>query len=352
MSRRLRYRTPGSAAARAGLVLVMATAVWAGARASGEELSLELKTVPYKIVYETHRENNWELFMVDADGSDPVNLTRTPDVNELCPHVSPRGDKISFLVDEGEGASTVRSAYYMNLDGTDQPSVGARRLIGKNIRWSCWNCDATVIAYVKSEPGPFSYKDGTTQGLFFYDLAAGTHREHPNREIYHVYNICWSADGNWLLATVHAGMGYQHTNLAIEARGTRVFDLGLSGCRPDIRPDDKKVAWGLSDWTLVATDLDLSGPEPRAAGSREIVKSADPMMVYHVDWSPDGKYVALARGPRGKGLGAAPPYLGAKAEGWNICVADPTQENRWVAVTTDGQWNKEPDWVPVERDAP
>jgi len=336
----------GAAAAGAGLAVFVAGVFSSAATTYGEDLLEQLKRAPYKIVYETHRGNNWELFMIGADGSDPVNLTGTPGVNEIYPHVSPGGDKISFLVDEGRGTSTVRSAYYMNVDGTD------RRLIGKDIRWTCWSPDGRVIAYLKNEPGAFSFKDGTTKGLFFYDLATGRHSEHVNKEIYHIYNVCWSPDGDWLLATVHGGLGYRHTNLAIEARGTGVFDLGLRGCRPDVSPDGKKVAWGMSDWTLQAADLDLTGAEPKVTGRRAIVTSSDPMMVYHVDWSPDGKYVAFARGPKRKGLGLAPPYLGAKAEGWNICVADATQENRWVAVTADGKWNKEPDWVPVKREIP
>ena len=50
--------------------------------------------------------------MVDADGSNPVNLTRTPDLNELYPHVSPDGAKICFVADEGKGESTIRSVHY------------------------------------------------------------------------------------------------------------------------------------------------------------------------------------------------------------------------------------------------
>ena len=34
---------------------------------------------------------------------------------------------------------------------------------------------------------------------------------------------------------------------------------------------------------------------------------------------------------------------------WDIGVADPTATNRWVAITTDGNSNKEPDWVPIQR---
>ena len=325
------------------LVMLAGYAFISTSPAYAEDLSEELKQLDNEIVYETYRDNNWELFMVNADGSDPVNLTQTPDVNEIYPHVSPGADRISFLVDEGEGVSTERSAYYMNLDGTE------RKLIGKGIRWSCWNPEGTVIAYVKNEPGPFSFKDGTTVGLFFYDLATGVHREHVNKDIYHIYNVCWSPCGNWFLATVHGGLGYKHTNLAIQAEGMGVFDIALRGCRPDLSPDGRSVAWGMTDWTLQRADIDLSGPEPKVTGQRPIVTSSSPMMTYHVDWSPDGRYVAFTRGPKGKGLGLSPPYLGSKAEGWNICVADADRQDRWVEITTDGKWNKEPDWVPVKR---
>src|SRR5262245_48704256 len=50
-----------------------------------KDLLTELKSYPHKIVYESNRDGNWELYLVNADGSDPVNLTRTPDVDELYP---------------------------------------------------------------------------------------------------------------------------------------------------------------------------------------------------------------------------------------------------------------------------
>ena len=40
---------------------------------------------------------------MNADGSEPVNLTRTPREHEHYPQVSPDGTKICFSVDEGEG---------------------------------------------------------------------------------------------------------------------------------------------------------------------------------------------------------------------------------------------------------
>ena len=65
---------------------------------------LKLEEIPFKIVYETYRKTNgkenWELYLINADGSNPVNLTKTPDVDELYPHASPDGSKICFVVDE------------------------------------------------------------------------------------------------------------------------------------------------------------------------------------------------------------------------------------------------------------
>jgi len=328
-------RAPGLAAILAAGCVVCAVP----SSVSAGELTTELKGYAHRMVYETYREGNWELVMVNADGSNPINLTRTRDVDELYPHVSSDGTQVCFVVDKGEGAAKFRSVYFMNLDGT------GRTLVAKNARWPCWKSDGTAIAYLPNETDEFSYKDYGTKGLVIYDLKTGERGEHPNKDLHHLYSICWSPDGNWFLATVHAGMGYRHAILAIEANGSKVYDLKIGGCRPDISPDGKKVAWGKSDWTMCVADLDLTGPEPRATNQRDVVTSQKPMMIYHMDWSPDAKYIAFSRGPGTKRLGQHPAIIGIRVEGWRLCVADVSQTNRWVAITADGNCNKEPDWV-------
>src|ERR1700733_12101657 len=78
------------------------------AEGSGDLLA-ELKDYRHKIVYETNRDGNWELYLCTADGSDPVNLTRTPDVDELFPKPSSDGSKICFVADLGKGDARVRN---------------------------------------------------------------------------------------------------------------------------------------------------------------------------------------------------------------------------------------------------
>jgi len=309
-----------------------------------EEFAGKLKDIPYRIVYETFRDNNWDLYSVKADGSDPVNLTRTPDANELYPHVSPDGTKVCFVVDDvapGSADPRMRSVYYMNMDGT------GRTLIADNAREACWSGDGTAIAYLKAEFDKFVYEDFATKGVGFYDLKTGRHTDHPNKDLYHLYNLCWSPDGKWFVATVHAGMGYKHAILAFEAQGTKVVDLKIPGCRPDLSPDGKKIAWGSGDITLSIGDLDFDAPTPSVKNIRPVVQSAEPLHIYHVDWSPDGKYVAFSRGPTQKNLKAAPEIIGVRAKGWNICVADAARESVWWQITTDGNCNKEPDWAPL-----
>ena len=310
------------------------------------ELAEELKTVPFKIVYETYQDGNWELFQVNADGSQPVNLTRTPKLNELYPHVSPDGTKICFLCDEGEGDAKVRNVYVMNRDGT------GRQQVATNGRDPCWNPAGTTIVYLPGEFEKYTVRDYASKGIAVFDLARRVRENHPNPDIHHLYNICCTPDGKWYVATVHAGMGFGHAILAIEAQGKKVVNLKIPGCRPDVSCDGKRIAWGADDYTLCAADLDFSGPEPKVVNRHNVVKSEKPLEAYHVDWSPDGKYVAFSRGPTHKRLGYPPEMIGVQAEGWDLWVADAAATNRWMAITTDGRSNKEPDWAPVRKASP
>jgi Tol biopolymer transport system component len=308
--------------------------------ATPDELALlaELKSYPYKIVHESFRDGHWVLIVRNADGSNPVTLTR-PGVNENYPHVSPDGKKITFESESGEGEAKRRDIYMMNMDGSD------RTLVAEAARDACWTPDGKSIVYLKDEFNELQYRDFATKGVFIYDLATGKSRQHVNHDLHHLYNICCTPDGAWLVATVHAGMGYSHAILAIEADGKGVFNLGIPGCRPDVSGDGKCIAWGGDDTILRIANFKVVKGKPKVTDARTVATSEHPIHIYHIDWSPDGRYVAFSRGPTRKAaLGTAPEVVGIKAEGWNICVADATKKNRCVAITSDGHSNKEPDW--------
>jgi len=308
--------------------------------------SLKLQEIPFKIVYETYRQtdgkNNWELYTINADGSGMTNLTNTPETDEMYPHVSPDGTKICFVVDEGQGRRRVRHVYYMNVDGTERVHVAA------NARQPCWCFDSKSIAYCNDEYTRYSTREYATSGVTFYHLEGNWSRPHRNFDLHHLYALCWSPYGKWFLAAVHGGMGYSDTILAFEAFGTGVFDLarwGVKGCRPELNTDGTRMIWGETDWNLCTADIDLKEPEPVVTNVREIVRCERKYKVYHVDFSPDSRYIVFSYGPVAGGQ-----QVGGKARGWNLCVGD--FSGKWVQITTDGLHNKEPDWIPIPKMKP
>jgi Tol biopolymer transport system component len=312
---------------------------------SAKGLLQELRGVRHRLLREAKRDGSFKLLLSDADGSNEVDLTKTPDVDELYPKASPDGKRIAFVCDEGKEELRRRNVYVMNLDGS------GRRKIADNGRDPCWSPDGRKIAFLGNEFERLDLEAWATRGIFIHDLQARTTQAHPNKAIEHLYTMAWSPCGRWFVATVHGGMGFEHAIVAIEAGGTGVHNLQLPGCRPDLSADGKHVAWGYGDYRIGVADLDFASSPPTAGNIRSIVTSQEPLMTYHVAWSPDGRYIAFSLGPQrpGKNLrGLFAQCPGIEAPGWDTCVADTSMENRWVRITRDGRSNKEPDWVPVE----
>lgn len=297
---------------------------------------MDLSAVPFRIVFESLRETdgreNWEICIVNADGSNLINLTNTPNINEFYPHASPDGTTICFVADEGEDRfSRSRNAYYMRVDGS------GRTKIAENVRQPCWNGDGTQIAYLKGEYSRYSSSSWSNQGIEIYDLETGEVTSHPNEDIGHIFNLCWSPDGSWFVATSRGrSMG---GNISFRSDSATQTRLSIRGCRPDISPDGTRLAWGSTDYDLNIGVLDF-GSRENNVDDQEIVIACDRgYKVYHVDWSPDGRYLAFSYGSsRGN------QAVGSRASGWNICVFS-FETGKWTQVTTDGKHYKEPDWV-------
>jgi Tol biopolymer transport system component len=284
----------------AALAMLVFTFLASSSRASAADdareradLIAELRTSPHRILYEAYAKDNWELFLMNADGSGKQNLTNTKDVHELYPQASPSGKRICFLVDVGEGRKTVRSIYYMDAGGGD------RTLVAHQARQPCWSSDGRRIAFVKMEYGRFNVKDFASKGLFIYDLETKQTTEVANKKVMHLYNLNWSLDQKWIVSTVHGGMGYGHAILAIEVGGQRVFDLKLSGCRPCLSADSRQITWSSDDHTIRAANIDFSGPRPIVSNPR-VVDQRKKEHLYHPDFSPGDKYITYSIGPGGR----------------------------------------------------
>ncbi|MGA2500255.1 MAG: hypothetical protein ABSH20_21145 [Tepidisphaeraceae bacterium] len=336
----------------------------AGAGSAEEQATLRqrLKVSPFKIAYECYVDGNWEIFVANADGSNAVNLTNTPKENEHYPQISPDGKKICFLADAGEGHSTIRSLHLMDIDGRN------RRKIGDYIREPCWSPDSNVIAYTPQLYPKFNATDGYSDGMVYYDLRNGKTEPHPNSgKLHQTYNPSFAPNGKWIATTVHAGMDIGHAIILIEAHGNRIVKLDIPGCRPCLSPDCKQIAWGADDHELAVAPLDLDSNNPTIGPWRLRIKDSR-NKVYHVDWSPDGRFLAFSRGPEGRGDVSKPgtyalanEMIGVYADGWNIYVVSAERsgtidlnkagDDEVARLTTNGASNKEPAWFWPNRPA-
>lgn len=339
-------------------VLGMAMCAGFGLVAAAEEkgaLKDRLKESGFKIAHETYVDGNWEIFVMNADGSNPVNLTKTPDVQEHYPQVSPDGAHLCYSVDTGEGREAMRSLWVMDVDGRN------RRKLADNAREPFWSPDGKRIGFLPQEYPKFNVIDYYTKGMSFYRLADGQVTPHPNAaNLHHLYNPSFAPNGKWIISTVHAGMGFDHAILAIEAEGSRIINLKIPGCRPCVSPDGQQLAWGSGDHEVVLAPLELDGPEP-AVGKWRLRIQHKTEEAYHVDWSPDSRFVCLSLGPASKGdpskrgtFQSACEIVGVYAPGWNLnaIAADGegivdlarASDKTVQVLTTNGNSNKESAW--------
>jgi len=312
----------------------------------------ELGAYPHRILYERYDGDNWELYVMNADGSGKQNLTMTPDVHELYPQASPDGDKICFLADVAQGEDTLRSVYCMKADGSE------RVLVAERARQPCWSPDGQHIAYVKQEFDKFNVMDFASKGIYFHNVDTGEVTEHPNPDIEHLYTLNWSPNGRWIVSTVHAGMGFGHGILAIECGGKGVYDLKIPGCRPCLSPDGKRITWSPNDHTINVADINLSAREPVVSNRKTLVRKAK-LHQYHPDFSPDGQYITYSVGPGGRTQASGPgthtqvsEIIGV-AGPWNIYLKRADGKGPAIQLTEDAdRCNKESEWLPASDDGP
>ena len=259
------------------------------------KLRAELKASGLKICHQSRREGNSDLYVMDADGENLVNITNTPDVDEVGPHVSADGERVCFTtVAAGKGSVRV-DVHWMGIDGS------GRTLVAGDATDPCWHPAGTKIAFVK-RLGRSKTGDYQNAGLFVYDIRTRSCRDITEGRLSHAYVPCWSPAGGWIVATVHEHADYGHAIIAIDLRSGRICRLsghaelhlrlrdGVNGCRPDLSWDGKNICWNPGDYHVYVAPF---RPDEHVTG-RPVAAAPEGGSVYHGDFSPDGKYIAYS----------------------------------------------------------
>ncbi len=167
----------------------------------------KVPTTP-KILFTSARDGNREVYTMNPDGSEQVNLTQHPADDQQAVW-SPTGEKILFISNRGG----MRDLYLMNPDGTNVRRFFKRKT--KTDRSSpTWSQDGKQIAYHATDWDKIKF--------FIYIATLGEQEEEP---VVEGFNPAWSRDGKEIAYTSYV-IGNFHrrvTLIDLHTRETRLL---------------------------------------------------------------------------------------------------------------------------------
>ena len=97
------------------------------------------------IAFQSNRDGNQEIYLMNSDGSEQRNLTNNPS-DDTMPAGAPNGNRIAFTTNR-DGNLEI---YLMNIDGSNQVNLTNNPAADQ---WPAWSPDGNWIAFISDRPG-------------------------------------------------------------------------------------------------------------------------------------------------------------------------------------------------------
>ena len=224
-----------------------------------------------KIAFASDRDGNFEIYVMNADGTGQVRLTDNP-ADDGWPSWSPDGRRIAFVSDR-DGNWEI---YVMNADGTGQVDVTNSPTADG---WPSWSPDGRKIAFVSDCDGNWEIyainADGTEKTKLTTD---------PKDDGWPT----WSPDGRRIAFAFNRDRGY-YKIYVMNGDGTEQTRLTdwANDFRPAWSPDGRKIAFASNcdgNWEIYVMNAD---------GTGRVNLTNNPADDSWPSWSPDGERIAF-----------------------------------------------------------
>lgn len=312
---RQRFMPQQRATLRAGLLVSVALTLLLSA-ACDDDSPTKPRNLPAhgRIVFMSSRDGPFEIFLMNADGSDQTKLTNLPVWND-APVWSPDGTMIAWSHSRDENGGI----YIMNADGSGQINL-TPGVFGFGPSWSP---DGSRIAF-----SAHAETDGFSSDQIFVVNRDGSGLTRLTQTKATSFNPRWSPDGSKILFLSNLlSQGSDRDVFTMSADGTNQLNLTntryLPEADPAWSPDGRQIAY--VGWQEGGGDAEVYVVNEDGSNTRRITD--DSSTHREPTWSPDGQFIAVNRD------GGPFPIMLLRADG----SGEPTK-------VTDNGWDQS--WSP------
>ena len=225
-----------------------------------------------RIAFESERDGNVEIYVMNADGTGLTNLTNNA-AGDWIPVWSPDGSQIAFASGR-DGIST--EIYVMNADGTSQTRLTSN---SAGDWWPAWSPDGSQIAFESERDGNGEIYVMNTDGTSQTRLTSNPARD---------FSPAWSPDGSQIaFASDRDGNDEIYVMNADGTGQTRLTNNPGRDISPAWSPDGFQIAF---EWER---DGQFEVYVMNRDGTGQTNLTNNPSGDHKPAWSPDGSHIAF-----------------------------------------------------------
>jgi serine/threonine protein kinase len=241
--------------------------------ANTSALSVAVKSTPLpprRILFQSERDGNWEIYSMNADGSEQIRLTKNDAVDRV-PAWSPDGERIAFTSNRDDNYEV----YIMRADGSNVVRLT------NNSAWDDvpdWSPDGRQIAFT-------STRDGNEE--IYVMNVDGSNQIRLTNNPAHDYGPTWSPDGRYI--AFHSDRSGRFEIYVMKADGSEQRNLTnkTGDWMPAWSPDGRRIAF------VSNRDGNMEIYVMNADGSGQTRLTVTSAWEWHPAWSSDGQRIAF-----------------------------------------------------------